>query len=76
MDEIEKSLYVDDLISGSHSTKKALELKQTAKDVFSEAGFELHKWHSNVKEIEAAEKHNRDGGESILRETTTRSERR
>ena len=55
VDEIEKSLYVDDLISGSHSTKKALELKQTAKDVFSEAGFELHKWHSNVKEIEAAE---------------------
>ncbi len=62
VDEIEKSLYVDDLISGSHSTKKALELKKPAKDVFSEAGFELHKWHSNVKE--GGRKSNRDGGVS------------
>ena len=51
--EIEKSLYVDDLIGGADSTTKGLELKQTAKEIFSEAGFELHKWHSNVKEIEA-----------------------
>ena len=51
--EIEKSLYVDDLIDGADSTTKGIELKQTAKEVFSKAGFELHKWHSNVKEIEA-----------------------
>ena len=55
VNEIEKSLYVDDLISGASSTSKALELKKTAKDIFGEASFELHKWHSNVKEVEKAE---------------------
>ena len=55
VNEIEKSLYVDDLISGASSTSKALELKKTAKDIFGEASFELHKWHSNVKEEEKAE---------------------
>ena len=55
MNEIEKSLYVKDLISGASSTSKALELKKTAKDIFGEASFELHKWHSNVKEVEKAE---------------------
>ena len=51
--EIEKSLYVDDLIGGAVSTPKALELKTTAKEIFGEAGFQLHKWHSNAKAIEA-----------------------
>ena len=51
--EIEKSLYVDDLISGANSTPKALELKSAAKEVFGDAGFQLHKWHSNAKAIEA-----------------------
>ena len=55
VNEIEKSLYVDDLISGASSTSKALELKKTTKDIFSEASLELHKWHSNVKEVEKAE---------------------
>ena len=50
VNEIEKSLCVDDLISGACSTSKALELKKTAKNIFSEASFELHKWHSNVKD--------------------------
>ena len=31
------------------------ELKKTAKDIFSEASSELHKWHSNVKEVEKPE---------------------
>ena len=51
--EIEKSLYVDDLISGAVSTSEALELKTTAKEIFGDTGFQLHKWHSNAKAIEA-----------------------
>ena len=51
--EIEKRLYVDDLISGAVSTPKALEVKTTAKEIFGDAGFQLHKWHSNAKAIEA-----------------------
>ena len=51
--EIEKSLYVDDLIGGAVSTPKALGLKTTAKEIFGDAGFQLHKWHSNAKAIEA-----------------------
>ncbi|XP_028404021.1 uncharacterized protein LOC114526636 [Dendronephthya gigantea] len=52
VEEMERSLYVDDLIGGADSKPKALELKQAAKEVFGEAGFQLHKWHSNAKEVE------------------------
>ena len=38
--EIEKSLYVDDLIGGAISTPKALELKTTAKEMFGDVGFQ------------------------------------
>ena len=50
--EILRSLYVDDLISGSPNVTKAKELKCDAVTIFSDAGFELHKWHSNVPELE------------------------
>ena len=50
--EILRSLYVDDLISGGPTVTKAKELKSHAMAIFSDAGFELHKWHSNVPELE------------------------
>ena len=46
-DEILKSLYVDDLISGGTTTAEAQNLKEAATIVFQEAKFQLHKWHSN-----------------------------
>lgn len=46
--EIKKSLYVDDLISSGSTTSKAREMNIAAKEIFADAGFELHKWHSNV----------------------------
>ena len=52
--EIEKSLYVDDLISGAPTSKKGKVIKSTSTSIFAEGTFELHKWHSNVKELEAA----------------------
>ena len=53
MDEILKSLYVDDLITGGETTKEVCHLKNTAVAIFGEAGFELHKWHSNEQTLES-----------------------
>ena len=50
--EIRKSLYVDDLISGSTTVSQAKELKEGAIEVFADATFKLHKWNSNIKELE------------------------
>ena len=49
--EIEKCLYVDDLISGAPTSKKAKVIKSTSTSIFAEGTFELRKWHSNVKEL-------------------------
>ena len=53
VEEIECSMYVDDLITGGELVKQALEVKQTAQTIFNEATFELHKWQSNVQDLEA-----------------------
>ena len=50
--EILRSLYVDILISGCPTVTKAKELKRDIVTIFSDAEFELHKWHSNVPELE------------------------
>ena len=53
VDEILKSLYVEDLITGGETTKEVCHLKNTAVAIFGEAGFELHKWHSNEQTLES-----------------------
>ena len=53
--EIKKNLYVDDLISGGTTVSKAREKKNAATEIFADAAFELHKWHSNVAELESTE---------------------
>ena len=52
--EIEQSLYVDDLISSGPTSEKTKEIKSASQIVFAKGTFELHKWHSNVKELESA----------------------
>ena len=52
IEKIGSDLYVDDIISGGTDVKEVLELKETLKDTFKAAGFELHKWHSNKKQLE------------------------
>ena len=52
VDEIRRSLYVDDLISGGEMVDKTANLKESCKDIFGEAKFVLHKWHSNVTALE------------------------
>ena len=50
--EVLKSLYVDDLISGAPTVLRAKQLKREATEIFADATFELHKWHSNEPELE------------------------
>ena len=52
IEEIKESLYVDDIVTGGTTADQVITIKNTAKKIFKEAGFELHKWHSNVKEAE------------------------
>ncbi len=50
--EIRKSMYVDGLISGKTTVPKAEQLKSSATEIFKDACFTLHKWHSNAVELE------------------------
>lgn len=47
-----KSLYVDDLTTGASTIPAAKQLKCKATEIFANAKFELHKWHSNELELE------------------------
>ena len=47
-----KSLYVNDFISSGPTVTDAKKLKRETAEVFADARFELHKWHSNVPDLE------------------------
>ena len=59
VDEILRSLYVDDVISGGNNIPEVKQLKTTMVKIFGEANFKLHKWHSNMNGLE--EKDAEDG---------------
>ena len=42
VEEIKKSLYVDDVVTGAETTEKVCKLKESVVAVFGEAQFELH----------------------------------
>ena len=46
--EIRDGLYVNDLIAGGENFEQVASLKDAAIDILYEAGFKLHKWHSNI----------------------------
>ena len=52
MEEIERELYVDDILSDGPPTEEVKLKKATTTEIFAQATFHLHKWHSNVKELE------------------------
>ena len=58
---IRKELYIDDLISGSTTVCKTRELKDKTKEIFQDACFNLHKWHSNVPELESEQSPKEEG---------------
>ena len=49
VEEIERELYVDDILSGGPTTEEVKQKKATTTEIFAQAIFHLHKWHSNVK---------------------------
>ena len=51
IEKIRREIYVDDVISGGETVEKARELKETLIKMFGDAGFTLHKWHSNSSRI-------------------------
>ena len=52
VEEILRILYVDDLITGGPTVREMQHLKESTRTIFSEAKFELQKWHSNVPALE------------------------
>ena len=61
---LRKSLYVDDLLNGGQTIEEARKRKSTAIEIFDDAKFVLHKWNSNVAELE--ETHDRENGDGKL----------
>ena len=59
--KIRKELYVDDLISGSTTVSKTRELKDKTTTIVQDACFKLHKWHSNVPELESEQPPKEEG---------------
>lgn len=52
---IQKHFYVDDLLTTAHSKEEAMTLQREIVQALKQGGFELTKWHSNVKEIREVE---------------------
>ena len=52
-DELLKNTYVDDVQSGGREKEELLKFKEEAIKIMEEGGFQLHKWHSNIPEVEA-----------------------
>ena len=52
LEEIRRSLCVDDLINGERTVADAQHLKRALQSIFRAGKFELHKWHSNVASLE------------------------
>ena len=55
MQEIECDLYIDELIGGGSTVQKASKLKDMDTEILNKAAFQLHKWKSNVPELELEE---------------------
>jgi hypothetical protein len=53
--EIRNGLYVDDLLTGGCVVEEVKHLKETAIEIFDRAEFKLHKWHSNIEELETSD---------------------
>ena len=50
--ELQDGLYVDDLMAGGVTVEETSEKKAKAMEVFEDATFSIHKWHSNAEELE------------------------
>ena len=60
VEELQKGLYVDDLMTGGTTTTEVREKKTKAVEIFEDATFKLHKWHSNVETLESDERNSKE----------------
>ncbi len=58
VDELKKNLYVDDLLSGGETVPEAKDKKSVMSEILADGTFKLHKWNSNVRELEDGDKSN------------------
>ncbi len=63
VDALKRSLYVDDIISGGNTVEEARQRKSEATDILGDATFSLHKWASNLSELDGDGDQKRDRGE-------------
>ena len=54
---LKRDTYVDDIQGGIDSIESLRRFKVEATQIMAEAGFMLHKWHSNVRALELDEVH-------------------
>ena len=48
---IQKSLYVDDLLTGAYNVQEGFELYQESKELMAKGAFNLREWNSNSNEL-------------------------
>ena len=53
VEHLRRSMYMDDLLSGGLTVRQAETRKEVAKEIMQDATFNLHKWNSNVSQLEA-----------------------
>ena len=53
VEEIKKGLYVDNVMTGGANVKEVTEKKLNTTEIFQDATFKLHKWHSNEAKLES-----------------------
>ena len=58
--ELQKGLYVDNLMPGETTTTEVREKNTKAVEIFEDATFQLHKWHSNVETLESDERNSKE----------------
>ena len=49
-----RSMYVDDLLTGRQTFQQVQTRKERAQEILHDATFELHKWNSNIPQLEKA----------------------
>ena len=68
--------YMDDVQSGGDSISELETFKEHATTIMEKAGFTLHKWHSNVEELESISnetaKGDQDSNTKAYSESTTK----
>ena len=57
VEHLRRSMYVDDLLSGGSTVEQATRRKEICREILQDARFELHKWSSNVPQLEVDEVH-------------------